>query len=346
MGGNALKNTFTRRYEKQEYHSLVGEVTSMLNTLFPSIRVEAIKAYQDKESFGDMDVLIESDNLPSNWTSTLVEYSNTKEFVSNGDVFSFEYKELQIDLIKSKSESFDFSSVYFSYNDLGNLMGRIAHKMGLKFGHKGLSYVLRDKEKVIKEIVLSTYAEESMIFLGYDFKRHQQGFKTLVDVFEFAVSTPYFNSEIYLLDNMNHKSRTRDAKRKTYNEFLSWLESEYSKRKIPPYHFNKDKSYFAPIIETYFPNSINLVSQAIVEHAKTLEFRNKFNGNVIMDLTKLQGKELGNFIKSVIEANGGEDKFKDKVLGLSDLEVRELITSEFNKTTNPIDKLKNMFESI
>lgn len=351
MGGKALKNTFTRRYEKEEYHELVKEVTTMLSSLFPITRIEVIKAYEDKDSFGDMDILIETDNLPSNWTDTIVKYLLPKEFVSNGDVFSFEYKEFQIDLIKSKSELFDFSLVYFSYNDLGNLMGRIAHKIGLKFGHRGLIYVLRDKDKVIKEITLSNSAEEVLTFLGYDFKRYQSGFRTLEDIFNFVVSTQYFNLEIYLFDNMNNKSRTRDAKRKTYNEFLSWLSLEYYNRKIPAYQFNKDKSYYESGIFEYFPESKLLVKQAVEEDHTNSLFSDKFNGNLIMTLTGLSGKDLGIFIKLVINNNGGEEEFKNKVLRLSSFGVVDLIMTEYknsysvtgdNKMNNPIENLRNM----
>ncbi|MFF2532194.1 hypothetical protein ACFVS2_25125 [Brevibacillus sp. NPDC058079] len=330
MGGNALKNTFTRRYEKVEYFVLVEEVLLALKNLFPNIRTEVIKAYGGKESFGDMDVLIELDHLPNNWTKYVIDYFKPNENFKNGDVFSFDYKEFQIDLIGTKSESFDFSATYFSYNDLGNLMGRIAHKMGLKFGHQGLLYVLREEDKVIKEIVLSTSAEEVLAFLGYDYARHQQGFDALEDVFHFAVSTPYFNPDIYLLDNLNHKSRVRDAKRKTYNEFLLWLQSDaYLRKEIVPYPYNQDKQFYKPFILNFFSNAIPFVEQALADHQQLLAFRQRFNGNLVKDLTGLDGKELGGFLQRMMKEAGGETEFRAKILSLSDLQIRELILTTF-----------------
>ena len=65
MGGNALKNTETRRYERDEYFALVETVLARLRSLpsFRERRMAAIPAYGTKESFGDMDVLVASDGL-------------------------------------------------------------------------------------------------------------------------------------------------------------------------------------------------------------------------------------------------------------------------------------------
>lgn len=37
-------------------------------------------------------------------------------------------------------------------------------------------------------------------------------------------SSPYVNRDIYLLENRKQKARARDSKRKTYSEFLAWVE--------------------------------------------------------------------------------------------------------------------------
>lgn len=42
------------------------------------------------------------------------------------------------------NEHFNTSLEYLNWNDLGNLIGRIAHKFGLKYGHKGLLYIIKN----------------------------------------------------------------------------------------------------------------------------------------------------------------------------------------------------------
>lgn len=57
MGGNALKLP-TRRLEASAYHplakTLVAELAGLVNS-----RVETLRAYNAKEDFGDMDILVD-----------------------------------------------------------------------------------------------------------------------------------------------------------------------------------------------------------------------------------------------------------------------------------------------
>ena len=121
MGGNALKNTKTRRYQADEYFALAKEVRDKLlwgyrgweGKGFGRVnQVEVIEAYRSKESFGDMDVLyttLSGDSVDANF---IQDTFSPNEIVRNGNVISFDYKELQIDLIHSTHDSFESSSLY------------------------------------------------------------------------------------------------------------------------------------------------------------------------------------------------------------------------------------------
>jgi hypothetical protein len=50
----------------------------------------------------------------------------------------------QVDLISNPAESFEFASRYFSYNDAGNLVGRLAHARYTSLRHDGLYFYHRD----------------------------------------------------------------------------------------------------------------------------------------------------------------------------------------------------------
>ena len=182
MGGKALKNTTTRRYDAQEYHELVPEVEARLRAILPGHRVRAIPAYRTKESFGDMDVLVEGP-LPSDIKEQLLAAFSPNETVYSGPVISFDYKELQIDLIKASTEEYDFSMHYYGYNDLGNLLGKIAHKFGVKYGHDGMFYIHRDGDHIFNEIVLTRDPKTALSFLQLSAERHAEGFDTLQSMF-------------------------------------------------------------------------------------------------------------------------------------------------------------------
>ncbi|MFX7063789.1 hypothetical protein ABTH87_19220, partial [Acinetobacter baumannii] len=82
----------------------------------------------------------------------------------------------QVDLIKTANTSFDFAARYFGLNDFGNLIGRIAHQFGAKFGHLGLLYPIRDvrnNSHLIAEICITSDFSEALDLLGYDAARYE-----------------------------------------------------------------------------------------------------------------------------------------------------------------------------
>ena len=228
MGGHALKNTITRRYAKQEYEDIKAHVIQKLaeNPLFSGRRMQAIEAYHAKNSFGDLDLLIESDGLPHTVWFAIQDMFSPKDFVRNGTVTSFDVKEFQVDLLLTPAAIYDMSAAYFAYNDLGNLLGRVAYKMGLRYGHQGLGFHVYSQQAdntLLGSVTLTTDPMEAMRFLGYDVERWTKGFTTIEDIFEFTTSSPYFHADFYDLEKRTYKARVRDAKRPTYTKFLEWL---------------------------------------------------------------------------------------------------------------------------
>lgn len=304
MGGNCLKNCTTRRYMAEEYHTLEKEVTGKLMAVLPHSFVVPIKAYNSKESFGDMDLLISSDRLPQTFVQVIHDVFSPKELIKNGNVISFEYKEFQIDAIITPCKEMRSSIFYFAYNDLGNLVGRVAHSMGLKLGHDGLSYNWRVDTYQFKNIVLATDWKVILPLLGYEWERYVAEFETKEDIFKFVVSSPYFNKDIFYLHNRNHTSRVRDAKRPTYMEFLKWLET-YEETGIQKVNKNMTKeNYLHQVLFTEIPGFEELWITVQEEWEDQKEYKRKFNGHLVREWTGLDGNELGKFMREYLEYHG------------------------------------------
>lgn len=321
MGGSALKNCVTRRYDKEEYFTLEKEVVGKLKEIFYLSRIEPVKAYSSKESFGDMDVIVEAAIYPESppgygITAKWYDTFSPKEFVMNGGVLSFEYKEFQIDLIFTKPEEFESSAYYFAYNDLGNLLGRVSHSMGFQLGHRGLLYKWRTKDgHIFEEIVLLRDWKDILPVLGYSYERYAQGFDTLEDIFKFVVSSPFFNKDIYLLHNRNNKSRVRDRKRKTYMEFLKFCETyeETPEQDDNKHRCTLKKSQWLPYLFGNIPGFKEKYQSVQKEYELEEEYKLRYNGDVVKKVTGLEGVELGNFIKWQKAYFSDLDAFKENV---------------------------------
>lgn len=310
MGGNAIKNHVTRRYDAVEYLAIAEEVQEMLRPYFS--RTEPIMAYKNKKDFGDLDLLIQSDGVNFNIVKMIKILFDSKEIVPNGKVYSFEYKEFQVDLILTSQHEFEFARHYYAYNDLGNLMGRIAHKFGLKYGHDGLYYMFRDGTHLIGEICVTMDVREVFRVFDFNYARWEEGFDDLEDIFDFVSRSKYFNPDIYLFDQMNHRSRVRDQKRSTYNAFLKYCDEmrrgEWEDQVF--YKFSKAKSDHLPFLFNQF---YGFKEQWFKTYHSMLERRDvqtKFNGDRISVMTGLQGKELGSFIQEIKSSFWSPDDFR------------------------------------
>lgn len=318
MGGNALKGSNTRRYKKDEYFLLEKEVLQKIKSIFPGIKVSTIPAYHSKESFGDMDIVVGSSEIPSNLTEILVSEFNSKEVYRNSQYISFEYKEFQIDLIFVDASDVESAVTYFAFNDLSNLIGRVYHKFGLKYGERGLLLPVRTSiDHVHEEILVSKDTKKIMEFGGFSYERYCKGFDTLEDIFDFTASSKYFNPDIYLLDNRNAKARMRDSKRPTYMKFLKYCESLVVEN---PFKFKENKEEYLPMIFEEFSSVHEKWNSVLARVEEDRVCHEKYNGNIVRELLSIDGKELGSWMK-----NNREKFTREFVLYTTPDDIRSII---------------------
>ena len=305
MGGNALKQYETKRLDREDYFKLVAKVQAELTKL--GIESSVIAAYHNKETFGDADILVVSESLPPNWVDEIKRvFSLTEDqYVKNGSVLSIGVDNFQVDLIVTPEKELHASIVYFSFNDLGNLIGRIGHKLGIKIGHSGVSIVVRPvgrTDHIIEEIMLTDDLFEAFDVLGLDVDQFIDGFDDLEDIFKYVASSKYFDPEIYSLEHRSYASRVRDRKRQTYNKFLRWVEET----KPPAHHSFGVKSelggyslrmpYYEDVVLKHWPHAKPLVDAAIAKHEFNQQFKSVYNGEIVSALTRFVGRDLGEFM--------------------------------------------------
>jgi len=342
MGGNALKSVETRRLDKEEFETIEKDALSKLVAL--GIQATGIRAFSAKESFGDLDVLIVYDESIDFYKLIIEEFSPAEVFSNEMKrrnvagkieihftpfnevrVISFDYCSFQVDFILIDKRFFETAEVYYSFNDLGNLMGRIAQGFGTKYGHDGLSIkTWHESGAYLGHIHLSANPFEIFDFLGYDYRRFLSGFETLNDIFDYVVSSRFFNPDIFLLENRNHKGRSRDRKRPSYSAFL-----EYCKSLDRPSYFvfDDDKSVYFDKVSKFFPHYEAEKAVLVNQYNKERLFAKRINGHVVSEITGLEkGEDLGSFLKRLKEAFD-----IDTVSEMSDEDIRLMVLVEYDK---------------
>lgn len=284
MGGNATKEFDTRRITKQEYEILINKLKDS--------KYHIIKSYNNKESHGDIDVLgtISFDEFESIIKTKFNILGIKKNH--NEKSYALEYNNIkfQLDYIRTSPEFLTFNYNYLSYNDLGNLIGRIASSFGFKFGHDGLfvkeffneqglkvdktvSYVRREK-------LISRDWDFALEFLGLDPKRYQEGFNSLDDIFGYVCSSKYFHKNYYNLENDNNQKRTRDKKRENINKFNKYLETQLET------NFRESRNLFKEHLKSY--PQIAQYRRALKKEVRTEYFKKrKFKSQKLLKILRL-----------------------------------------------------------
>ena len=311
-----MKQYNVERLTKEQY----DEVLSALTITLP-YKTVAIPSYRLKDSFGDCDLLTTS-------TDEAFEKNLSKDFIllgkkKNGSVTSYALKygsftPFQFDLIKAKEESFKFNYNYLSYNDLGNLIGRVAAAFGFKFAHNGLYLlawydhkgeersVVRVKEEAktndhaehrMEKLFISNF-DEALEFLGFDSLRFAQGFDTVDDILDFVASSKYFCKDFFLFENRNHDQRKRDVKRPTYLRALEYFDALTETK-------SRDEvtRAFRANVATKYPSIVNIKRSMRKQVRREYLFSRRLSSRRVVWLygrlfdRQLEGVALGNMMK-------------------------------------------------
>lgn len=314
MGGKALNRygVFTERKNTEEFKQIGYELG---NRVFfdQTFSTSVVRCYHTKVDHGDLDLLIRvptgQENV--NWVDYIRKTFKPQAVNANGGVYSFDYKDFQIDFIPIPERKWNSALVYFSYDPLGNIMGKTYHKFGLSYGWEGLHYKFRGfSGSLVDDILVSTDIKKIFEFGGYDYDRYLQGFETLEDIFKFCIAGKYFDAKMFEMENLKSIDKKRNRKRGSYHLFLNYLKDNNITTSYP---FYKDKSVYLPEIDKFFPDARLLVEIDILkkEDSKKKIISQKFNGDLVMSwLPNLQGKELGAAIVKFKESFGCEyDEF-------------------------------------
>ena len=321
MGGNAL-NLKTERKTTEQFNKIFSEIEPILKEL--GITYFLTKCYRNKETHGDMDILIKNENLNKELlTKIIIDKFNPQSIAPNDKTISFDYDNFQIDFILIDYDKWDFANDWYSYDCYGNCCGKLAHRFGLKYGPNGLIFPFRgENETLVQDILISTDSEKTFKFFDYDYNKFKNGFDELEEIFDYIISSKYFSHDVYKYENLNRIDRKRNKRRKSYNQFLSYLEDNG----INKFYNFKEKNLYIKEINEFFPES-NLIDK--IQELNKLdiinkEIKDKFNGKIIMSIyPELKGKELGYYIQNF---KLSKDNFNEFILN----NTSDKIIEDFN----------------
>jgi hypothetical protein len=326
MGGNAIQNA--RRINKAEFDQIIEELRSIL----PELNFSVVKAYRQKPDFGDIDLVVTTSPTVNQKQLIRDRLQPTDEY-DNGPFFSVEYKGVQVDFIFMHESEAQAALHYFHWNDLGNFIGRVARSLNFKYGHDGLSYDKHYSDHYKISVPVSKDTKKILEFLGYDYNVWLHGFEEKNDIFEYAMSTPYFNATYFSLEEQAHNDRVRNRKRKMYQSMLEHIQAKGVEGK-PKLSQEEREAHFQRAI-TFFNNGFEKkVEEEKAKYDLSVKVKELFNGDIVSKLTGmfgkhsgLTGKELGQFIQKI---KSSEPDLNSRILAGGPSFVEELVKKYIN----------------
>lgn len=214
MGGNALAEYGAQRVSPSYYSVLKDLVCAKLAG--NNINMHVPTEMPDKEDFGDLDVLV----VGGVSRIKAMEIFGDVPMVKNGDCLSILYKDcLQVDLIKTNEDYFEFHREYLSYGDRGMIIGRLARSLGYSFGHDGLWF--KDGNR---KYLLTRNWRDALLFLGYD--GYDLGFISEDHLHDWLLSSNLMWQGVIRADSENRKKRKRDRLRPSFKRFMKKFEEQ------------------------------------------------------------------------------------------------------------------------
>jgi hypothetical protein len=299
MGGKLFN---LGRISRDRYLKIEATVQEYLDRKVGTAAYRIPRYYATKPDFGDIDVIIRSSDSAA-WQNLRQEFVTdlaVTEFKSAGNVFSTVYQGLQVDYFTAAPEFLESTYNYLSFNDLGNLLGKICRRFNLKYGEEGLAYVFRRQDgNYKKDLTISTNFAEICRLLELNYAQWQQGFDELADVFNWVIASPYFSVNPYVNQSTSLEKRAKE--RTTIQKFLAYLEEQGITKE---YQYLENRDDYLPWIAEQFPGA-DLLARIVAEQQleeRSIAFKAKFNGDRLMTLLPgISGKALGAFIVKLKE---------------------------------------------
>ncbi len=347
MGGNALKKVQVVRKNKIDYEKIKQEICDKINNI---LTYHTISEVPNKETFGDLDILYLY-NPKINIREIIIELFKPNEIVTNGDVISFDYNNFQIDFIQC--ENLDMAKFYFSYGDLGSIIGRIANYYGIKFGHNGLwinllentydSSITIDNRNIIGKIILSNNPTIICDFFSYDYKKWETGFNSINEIFDWIVNSKYFKKDIFLILNSEHRSRLK--LRPMYLKFINYLEININNIEKANLKSAEIKINLQDYSIDYFNKKLD-VDTIIKNNKIKKERKEKFNGKTFIDIG-IKPKFINIYMEKFKEyiENKFLISFEDWIDSASKEDINEIVYTFYDLNVAIIPPIEDKIQS-
>jgi hypothetical protein len=211
--GGKLFGSKASRVTTSEMNSVYDELKNRLGNKFS--KFELSKSLPSKQDHGDIDIVL-TGNSDIKKAITMYLGSKVKDYNRNGNIYSVLYdsdigKTVHVDFIyTTNDDDFDAQKTYLALGDFSGILGVMARQNGYKYATTGFHKIYVDKSGRHHDILITKNLKDGLKILGYNnVLNTYDNIYNNDDVVKFISSSPFFDSDNYRGQTMNHSDRKR-----------------------------------------------------------------------------------------------------------------------------------------
>ncbi|KAI9791903.1 MAG: hypothetical protein M1835_008202 [Candelina submexicana] len=231
-----------RRLPINIYESLCQSYSDRLSTLYE--RVAIPRSAPEKTSHGDLDIIVCSAkyqfsvedlaaklgalryihcarNPTTNFAIPLGD--SLQSGIDSSSEIEADTQCFQLDVEVCTPETFDWEVFHKAYGDLWNILGTSIRPVGLTVNHTGLHLripQIEAKDRKGSLLFLTNAPADILAFLGLSQETYEARFKSVEDLFRFAISGRFFRRGSYLKEGLKSNDRQRLKQREIFRRFV------------------------------------------------------------------------------------------------------------------------------
>ena len=302
------------RIPKSEYDSMVGELLVKFGNQFK--RIEPTEPMQDKDSFGDIDVIfMPKGSVDEGYESYFREifgksflgYNRTPHSHVHSLLLSVSsQKSVQADFIRAEDQTdFERKLMYYSKGHFSSAVGMMAKKLHFKYSTEGFFKRFKDKRGNWHDIFISDKLSDGLKILGFD-RYEFEDIKTTPDIVEFISSSPLFDSSYFQFKDLPRRDR-ESIKRNAVEEYITQKLAIKNQTRI----IDDEDEFF----RKFFPEEFEKFKTEAERIEKETYKTGNINGEVVMKIFGLKpGPEVGRVLKFISDFYPNLEELSDNVI--------------------------------
>lgn len=328
MGGNAFKNINIVRMNNVEFKNVSKKLVNILKDILNSEEVAILPYYDNKPFFSDVDIMLCNEDISNFEKENNVNFFEYCNKLFSGEGIAINNDSLvsiavpinkahtefaQVDLMPHPRENFYKNLIFYGYNDLNVLVNRFISipLFNAKYTSDGVEInIYREKGNIDMLLGIAkteNSALEYLSFLDLDINKFKKGFSTKEEIFDFILSSKYFDTNTFNSQiKINNSSEKLRLRRDVYRTFIDYV---------------KDKDFKSGTkvidsLEVLFDNFDTLKKQSEMffkQYDDYIIFKQRFNTENINAILGLESKDLigGKVIKTFLKER---EVYKNKEL--------------------------------